>query len=366
MSLENTSEVSEFIGSGSFGDVFVGRYNTRKVAIKRFKVSQYAERQTAIDQEISILRHLQCRHIIQFMGVRREDDHIYLITDFAEGGSLKSAIDSGRTADWSLKRRVAQEIANGLAYIHHENILHRDLKSDNVLLTIHMEVKLCDFGFAVIKKSSEGHSTSAIRGTRLWLAPELLVEERPQYSNKSDMYAFGMVMWEMAAMCTHPFKHKSSIHAALLDVQKGEREKLPDHTSADYRQWVELCWRQDPTERPEAQETSLVEDVQLPPQHANNFISLSHDSSMLDSPVSDNSVYGGNTAVTASPDKDAARTDQILDPKKLARLWREAEEFDDADAQFSLAEMYEAGSGGVMKDDSRAFSLSSTRHAASR
>ncbi|KAG0217517.1 hypothetical protein BGW41_000555, partial [Actinomortierella wolfii] len=162
-------------------------------------------RRDTIENEIQLLRQLKNhRHIIQFFGAAYHNDDVWLITDYAECGSLKLAIDANYLTDWEDKRRIAQEIASGLEYIHYKNILHRDLKSANVLLTSRKEVKLCDFGLAVVKGLSTIPENVALCGTIRWMAPELL-DGSPQYSTKSDIYAFGMVMWEMAAMCTKPF-----------------------------------------------------------------------------------------------------------------------------------------------------------------
>ncbi|KAG0270383.1 hypothetical protein DFQ27_007534 [Actinomortierella ambigua] len=254
----NPGRTSKFIGAGQYGVVFHCHYNARRAAIKKFKLQDKKDQTEIIEHEIDLLRHLQYRHIIQFYGVIRQDNEISLITDFAEGGSLNDAIQDLRVADWRVKERIAQEIANGLAYIHHEDIIHRDLKSDNVLLTGLMEVKLCDFGLAVVKKSSGSHSTEVMRGTVRWLAPELLRAAKPSYTSKSDIYALGMVMWEMAAMCTLPFKTIDNNFVVAKAVHGGEREKLPDNTPPDYWCWVELCWRQDPANRPQAHEVILA------------------------------------------------------------------------------------------------------------
>ncbi|KAG0223191.1 hypothetical protein BGW42_006068, partial [Actinomortierella wolfii] len=175
-----------------------------------------------------------------------------MLTDLAEGGSLASAIQSG-IKDWSTKEQFAREISLGLTYIHSKGVIHRDLKSENVLLTRSMEVKLCDFGCVTIKTTSATRSTTTLKGTIRWIAPEIF-EDRPNYSAKSDMYSFGMVMWEMAANSTIPFKDHHDYSVIMSLVKKGAREKLPEDTPANYRAWVQRCWLQDPFERPEAKE----------------------------------------------------------------------------------------------------------------
>ncbi|KAG0236285.1 hypothetical protein BGW42_003697 [Actinomortierella wolfii] len=196
----------------------------------------------------------------------QQDNHAYLITELAEKGTLTKAIDKGML-DWPTMTRLAQEVARGLEYIHRENVLHGDLMSANVLLTWNMEAKLADFVLARIRSalndslpmSSPGGS---ITGTLGWMAPELLDADKLLYSTKTDVYALGMVIWEMAANCTRPYKEQGIEESIVQYDKSGHREKLPDDTPAEYREWVESCWHQDPDQRPDASEVILVHDQQ--------------------------------------------------------------------------------------------------------
>ncbi|KAF9975792.1 hypothetical protein BGZ73_000383 [Actinomortierella ambigua] len=295
--------VRNTIGAGGYGQVYHASWNGRTAAVKKFFVVQDDIRQSAaIQHEIDMLEKLRYRHIIQFYGTTYHEGMLVLVMDYAEGGSLKSAIDGRRITDWATKKRVAQEIVRGLAYIHHEKVLHRDLKSMNVLFTRHMEVKLCDFGLATLKVRSAS-STTTLKGTIRWMAPELFAL-RPKYSTKSDMYALGMVMWEMAANCTMPFQHQSNNEMVIRFVAAGEREELPKETPDDYRQWVERCWDHDPLKRPEARDMVVEDDV---PDHTSEA-----------------------RALLAHANKD------------------------DVEALLELASIYENGTG-VVQDDSAAF-----------
>lgn len=228
---------------------------------------------TAIQNEIKILKKLRHRHIIQFYRIHHEDGRLFLIMDLAERGSLADAILGNSLHDnnsndndkngWSTKARIAHEIARGLEYIHQESVVHRDLKSANVLLTRHMEVKLADFGLAQVKSMSSASKSSTaagIAGTLRWIAPELF--DKPVYSTKSDVYALGVVMWEMAANCTRPFKDQDNEALVVLSVKNGHREKLPDNTPEEYRSWVIRCWDHDPAKRPKASGIVLVEEAE--------------------------------------------------------------------------------------------------------
>ncbi|KAF9157064.1 hypothetical protein DFQ26_009139 [Actinomortierella ambigua] len=236
----------------------------RRVAVKKFKLTRSEARQaTAIQQEIDVLERLRDKHVIQFYGTTYHDDNLVLVMEFADGGNLSDAIDGGRLQNWETKRRIGLEVARGLAYIHHENILHRDLKSANVLLTQHLVVKLADFGLALVKtksaSKSSGRTSSSgtLKGTLRWMAPELFVR-KPAYSTKSDIFALAVVMWEMAADCTMPFQDQFDNAMVATLICRGEREDIPEGTPDEFRGWIEKCWDHDPVKRPEAIE--LIED----------------------------------------------------------------------------------------------------------
>ncbi|KAF9163176.1 hypothetical protein DFQ26_002863 [Actinomortierella ambigua] len=187
--------------------------------------------------------------------------------ELAEKGSLAHVISKGGLAhdDWPTKMRLANEIAQGLAFIHEESIVHCNLKSMNVLLTKHMEAKIGDFGQAIVQSkdsapSESSWSSRSIHGAIRWMAPELLFDPRSENSTKSDVYSLGVVMWEMAANCTRPFKNDDDDARVAMAISKGDREIFPVDTPAEYRGWGERCWAQDPMFRPDASKVVLVDD----------------------------------------------------------------------------------------------------------
>ncbi|KAG0244934.1 hypothetical protein BGW41_005533 [Actinomortierella wolfii] len=253
------------IGIGGYGTVHLARENIRYVAVKVFRFTAMSSADNvSMNKEINMLSKLRDTHIIQFYYSTFYNGELHLVMEFAEGGSLRGAIER-RRLDWPAKERIAQEIIRGLAYIHRENIWHRDLKSPNVLLTKHMEAKLCDFGLATVKTNSRSRTQdteSTLHGTLRWMAPELL-GAKPRYSTKSDMYALGMVMWEMAADCTVPFKDYVESTVVVKLVMDGKREQIPDKTPDGYREWIMKCWEHKPEDRPEAKEMLAIEDRPL-------------------------------------------------------------------------------------------------------
>ncbi|KAG0233310.1 hypothetical protein BGW42_007508 [Actinomortierella wolfii] len=365
-------ELGKRIGDGTFGNVYKGTYGRRVAAVKIFKLASCAMSLDAIKKEVELLQTLQSRYIIQFYGVEYREDEVWLITDYAEHGSLKRAIDKNLLTEWKDKIRIAQEIADGLAHIHQMNVLHRDLKSANVLLTSFNEVRICDFGAATTLGVNESSTSVARHGTLQWMAPELL-DGKLQYSAKSDVYALGMVMWEMAAMSTVPFQHMShsEIEAAVLS---GKREQLPDgtgdstsedtpnHTTGyipdNFRYWIERCWKHDPSERPEAHEVALENFAQATSWRASVISYLSDSITLASSRYSNSKLClahenNSRTSLQIHP----LTTDESVDQqhRDLNYLLRMAE-CNVVDAQINLASMYEKGNDVVTKDDKMAFS----------
>ncbi|KAF9161199.1 hypothetical protein DFQ26_004784 [Actinomortierella ambigua] len=254
------------LGKGAYGSVCEARWGNQLCAAKLFLHSQSEFHQRAIQKETSILKNLRHRHIIQFYRIHQENGHIYLLMELAERGSLADAI-KGKLLhdDWPTKIQIAREIAQGLAFIHKKGFLHCDIKSANVLLTKQMGVKLVDFGLAKSQSTDNSlpdsnHSGPRAVGTLRWIAPEILFSAKPNYSTKSDVYALGIVMWEMAAGCTRPFKHEKDDAAVALAVSKGTRETFPVNTPTHYRELAEKCWHENPLLRPEASQVAQIHD----------------------------------------------------------------------------------------------------------
>ncbi|KAF9976760.1 hypothetical protein BGZ73_007895 [Actinomortierella ambigua] len=352
--------LDKLIGTGAYGSVYHGRWEGRPVAIKKFHISRQEVVNTAdtasLQREIQLLSGLRDKHIIQFYGTTfDENDMLVLAMEYAAGGSLHGAINGGEwVRDWPTKIRIAQEMVRGISYIHHKQIIHRDLKSLNVLLTSRMEVKLADFGLATVKthsasrvssNSTHGHlananSGLALKGTLRWMAPELF-DKQPKYSTKSDMYGLGMVMWEMAANCTMPFRNLLDNAAVVVLVTRGEREDLPQDTPDEYRQTVERCWDMDPAKRPTASELVVLTDEER----------------RLQAVVNDNGLpllaLSDIPGFDPLADTAAASTQEGGDQQSQPSLYGQYDQLiqqaegNDKEAQWTLANMYAASDAAL-------------------
>ncbi|KAF9976592.1 hypothetical protein BGZ73_008263 [Actinomortierella ambigua] len=235
------------LGNGGYGTVYKASRGLVKYAVKKFLVT-YTVGRELIDNEITLHKRLNYHHIVQYYGHRIVEDEVYLFTAYAAGGSLQNAIKNRRLMSWDVKERITHEIT-------------LDLKSANVLLTKTLEVKLCDFGLATVKELCGAKGTNSRVGTNRWMAPELF-KTPPEYSTKSDMYALGMVMWEMAAMCTVPFLDMKNNVDVASAVQSGKTEEIPPNTPSEYRRLIKDCWSMTPSERPTVEEVSSAFNTQ--------------------------------------------------------------------------------------------------------
>jgi len=187
---------------------------------------------------------------VNFLGACTEEPNLAMVMELMPNGSLTSLLrNTEKDLPWSMRMRMLEEIASGIKVLHGNSptILHRDLKSPNVLLDEHWHCKLADFGFAVVKQDTTTKTGVASVGTLAWMAPELF-SLKPKFSVKSDIYAFGMIMWEIATRMI-PYRN---VHAAVVQngVLKGQREEIPSDCPEGYAELMEKCWDQSPAVRP--------------------------------------------------------------------------------------------------------------------
>lgn len=156
--------------------------------------------------------------------------------------------------DASARAQICVEIALGLLYLHGLSIIHRDLKSANVLLDRAGAAKLVDFGLARIKKHANtltAATNKAFVGTVHWMAPEILDPDDPKFSPAVDIYALGVTAWELAAL-KQPFENAVNATLIVVKVLQGGRPAMPDDVPAPLRSAIEACWAQEAAQRPSA------------------------------------------------------------------------------------------------------------------
>ncbi|XP_066542507.1 mitogen-activated protein kinase kinase kinase 20 isoform X2 [Hoplias malabaricus] len=258
----------ENCGGGSFGSVYRACWisQDKEVAVKKL---------LKIEKEAEILSVLSHRNIIQFYGAILEAPNYGIVTEYASRGSLYEYLSSDASEEISMKQIMAwaTEIAKGIHYLHAEapvKVIHRDLKSRNVVMTADKILKICDFGASKF----HSHTTHmSLVGTFPWMAPEV-IQSLP-VSETCDTYSYGVVLWEMLTR-EIPFKGLEGLQVAWLVVEKNERLTIPSSCPGSFAGLMRKCWETEPTKRPLFKEIlstleAMCNDSQLSDQ-CNSFL----------------------------------------------------------------------------------------------
>lgn len=263
------------MGCGGFGEVFAGEWLGTPVALKRVNIhasaggdqSDPSRGLVAFLKEVRVLSQLRHPHCVLLLGACLEPEKECIITEFMPKGSVFDLLHgstSGRNGasslrvDLPVKIRIIQSCAKGMAYLHTHApspIVHRDLKSANLLVDHDGTIKVCDFGLA----SSRTTVTTLAVGTPQWAAPEVL--RKDEFSTRSDVFSFGCVIWEVMVERI-PFDGMTPVRVAHEVAYNGLRENIDDVSSAlstgeatgEVRTalmgLLRECWSEDPAERP--------------------------------------------------------------------------------------------------------------------
>ncbi|KAJ9559171.1 hypothetical protein OSB04_013785 [Centaurea solstitialis] len=206
--------LKEKIGEGSFGTVHRAVWDGFDVAVKTLFMEQdfHPERFNEFWREaspslqtmfpVAIMRRLHHPNIVLFMGVVTQPPNLSIVTEYLSRGSLFRLLHKPRPEEVLDERRrlkMAFDVAKGMNYLHKRNppIVHRDLKSPNLLVDENYTVKVCDFGLSRLKANTF-LSSKSLAGTPQWMAPEVLNDEPS--NEKSDVYSFGVILWELVTL----------------------------------------------------------------------------------------------------------------------------------------------------------------------
>ncbi|XP_034306749.1 serine/threonine-protein kinase B-raf isoform X3 [Magallana gigas] len=248
-------QVNKRIGSGSFGTVYRGYYHGH-VAIKRLNVTAPTPQQLrAFKNEVAVLRKTRHTNILLFMGWTSKPQ-LAIVTQWCEGSSLYKHIHEDDIKFEMLTiMEISRQTAQGMDYLHAKCIIHRDLKSNNIFLTENLTVKIGDFGLATMKTRWSGsHQFQQPSGSILWMAPEVIrMKEANPYTNQSDVYAFGIVLYELMTQSL-PYSNISNKDQILYMVGKGtlrpDLSKSRSDTPKRFKILMQDCCKYDREQRP--------------------------------------------------------------------------------------------------------------------
>ena len=246
----NSFQYERILGRGGFGEVWKAKHipTGRDCAVKKLFMEQGDEISLEMFvREVNIL--YECNHLflLNLFGFNTIPNFI-IVTPYISNGSLFDYVSSRSNKNLSptSKTLIAMGISYGMMKLHEHGIIHRDLKSPNILLDDKLLPYICDFGIARATSQANEHLTKDI-GTVNWMAPEQM--ESHHYDNKVDVYSYGMVLYEML-MQKIPFEGEKATHIAKLVLSDAKRPKLPSNAEEHIVSLITHCWRQDPQNRP--------------------------------------------------------------------------------------------------------------------
>ncbi|XP_022735290.1 uncharacterized protein LOC111288601 isoform X2 [Durio zibethinus] len=257
---EDLEELME-LGSGTFGTVYHGKWRGSDVAVKRIKKSCFTGRSSEQERltiefwrEADILSKLHHPNVVAFYGVVQDGPGgtLATVTEYMVDGSLRHVLlRKDRYLDRRKKLIIAMDAAFGMEYLHSKNIVHFDLKCDNLLVNLKDPsrpiCKVGDFGLSKIKRNTL--VSGGVRGTLPWMAPELLNGSSNKVSEKVDVFSFGIVLWEIL---TGEEPYGNMHYGAIIGgiVSNTLRPTIPSFCDSEWRKLMEQCWAPNPAARP--------------------------------------------------------------------------------------------------------------------
>eukprot|EP01048_Picozoa_sp_COSAG05_P014795 COSAG05_NODE_1708_length_4240_cov_2505.441439_3_plen_437_part_00 len=279
----------EYIAKGTTGAVYKARWNGMTVAAKFFTCIDDKEVYRAFDTELILMRKLNHVNLLRVFGACLDARNPCLVTELM-AGSLDQLLwgaqkDNNPVLSPRQMLKIAHGVATGCAFLHKNQVCHRDLKSPNVLYNAQLQVKLCDFAFSKWKAEASRNFSSSV-GTPAWMAPEVLRGgqylhrlgvyhaiivptcvsgvylrffcaqicmikpiHRSRYGFSADLWGYGVILWEMLARC-RPFADLNEFAIAYQVSTQGLTLTPPANARAFWAELMEQCWAANPAQRP--------------------------------------------------------------------------------------------------------------------
>ncbi len=250
-------EMGSKIGAGGFGEVFRAVWRGSDVAVKmlNFDSSMSKENRISFVDEMRVMSTLRHPNVVLFMAACTRPPKLCIVMEFMALGSLYDLLHNELVPDipLGLRAKLAYQAAKGMHFLHSSGIVHRDLKSLNLLLDNKWNLKISDFGLTRFKQghvvtSSPNGNHNAL-GSIHWTAPEVLTEEDDVNYVLSDVYSFGIVLWEIVSR-EDPYAGMTGAAVAVAVIRDGMRPEIPADADVKFRELMVQCWSQEPSTRP--------------------------------------------------------------------------------------------------------------------
>ena len=252
------------LGKGGSGTVYCGNWNQKEVAIKRFNTVQMRldELTEFVNETKFALEELSKSDYLVKAYDYTTSPYYCIVMEYMPHGSLYQVLGSDQDLPWDKRWVIAMDIAHGVSALHSKDIVHRDIKSLNVLIGHNMRAKLADFGQAKLKTSSKSvktrRSQTGAVGTTAWLAPEVARGDSA-CSIETDMYSFGMTLWELGSR-KRPYDDADTTQMMENWVKQHKTPDLKEIPKPKLAHLIQWCWEANPRSRPSAQKA--IEAIQ--------------------------------------------------------------------------------------------------------
>eukprot|EP01090_Pellita_catalonica_P016797 TRINITY_DN4926_c0_g2_i1.p1 TRINITY_DN4926_c0_g2~~TRINITY_DN4926_c0_g2_i1.p1 ORF type:complete len:578 (+),score=134.37 TRINITY_DN4926_c0_g2_i1:40-1773(+) len=260
---------------GAFGCIYKGKYCGTDVAIKQLSYPTDVDVRKYIDREMDVLRHMRHPNIVQLLGLAQHGKKFFLVTDFMKEGNLRQLLkESRRNVPWRNRTTMAQDIIRALIYMHSKGVMHRDIKSKNLLVDEGgTRLKLCDFGFAR-RFEDRFRRRMTICGTDSWMAPEVVLGK--EYDWAADVYSCGIVFWEMLTRVSAT-KFSRDVDAGYSIVLTELKEMVPKDAPEKFVKLAIACTDNNPKNRPTLREILDILnklELRLPIEHNVELVNI--------------------------------------------------------------------------------------------
>ncbi len=252
----------EKIGRGAFGTVFVGLnlVTGELMAVKHLDTAEVSARELAsLEHEITLMKGMHHPNIVQYLGTTRDKAALCIFLEYVTGGSIRQMLERFGQLDETVVRTYTRQLLLGLEYLHRNGIAHRDIKGANVLVSNDGTIKLADFGASkrlganstVMSGTGTGTGGNP-KGTPLWMAPEVIkATQSARGWKKADVWSVGCTVIEMLTG-QPPWSEFTNHVTAMYHIACSEdTPQLPPSLSEQGRDFLTLCFKRDPTRRPD-------------------------------------------------------------------------------------------------------------------
>lgn len=252
------------IGSGGFGVVFKAKFRGQTVAVKKIHAHALMNAASVAEfqSEVAVLCTLRHPNIIGFVGACTRPPNLMIITEFMARGTLFDILhQSNERVTWPMRKKFALDTCKGMRYLHNSKLLHRDLKSSNLLLDKDYNCKVGDFGLTRFSKGTAAMQMTGQCGTFQYMAVEVLANK--PYSEKADVFSFGVLLWEIVARKL-PYFGMQPMQVGMAVLNQGLRPTIPKECPPSLAKLMRSCWDSDPSRRPSFSE--LVPTLEALPE----------------------------------------------------------------------------------------------------